>query len=463
MTGWRLHSFAAWFGARQFGVALISALVALPLLPRGLQPADANGDTRSVRIKNTHNSESIDMVFKRDGRYDQEALKKFNWFLRDWRTNEPTEMDPRLLDLVWEVYRDLGGSEPMHLVSGFRSPKTNNFLRSRSSGVAKESQHTRGKAMDFFVPGVPLARIRERGMMRQRGGVGFYPSSGSPFVHLDVGNVRAWPRMTRDQLVRLFPDGNTLHLPADGRPLAGYETTLARLGRDGKRGETVLAYATGDDPPRDTTKGKPATNVLASLFGSDEDEGEETKRKVVEPKRAVAARATPTTLGVSATTKPAVPALLPQARPVEIASLEPQTPVRASSTPTPLPLARPQAEAVLPSTRLTPLPAELPQPAPFREPVSAGLVTLPSATPHPEAQIVEAKPVLTALDFRKIAVQPMPTSHIALHVELLAPNRNWLAQAFSPPVAVTQFGRRSPNTIQAFAGPAVRAKRADTI
>jgi hypothetical protein len=84
-----------------------------------------------------------------------------------------------------------------------------------------------GKAMDFYIPGVKLATLRGLAMQMQVGGVGYYPTSGSPFVHLDVGNVRAWPRMSRQELARLFPGGRTLHLPADGRPLPGYEVVVA--------------------------------------------------------------------------------------------------------------------------------------------------------------------------------------------------------------------------------------------
>ena len=79
------------------------------------------------------------------------------------------------------------------------------MLRRRSRGVAKHSQHMVGKAMDFYLPDTPTARIREAGMRMQRGGVGFYPGAHTPFVHLDAGSVRSWPRMTRDQLVRLQP------------------------------------------------------------------------------------------------------------------------------------------------------------------------------------------------------------------------------------------------------------------
>ena len=103
--------------------------------------------------------------------------------------------------------------------------------RSKSSGVARHSQHTLGKAIDFYIPGVPLDKLRETAMRLQGGGVGYYPTSGSPFVHLDVGNVRAWPRMTREQLVKLFPDGRTVHLPADGTPLPGYELARADVER----------------------------------------------------------------------------------------------------------------------------------------------------------------------------------------------------------------------------------------
>lgn len=94
------------------------------------------------------------------------------------------------------------------------------MLARRSSGVADNSQHIKGRAIDFFIGGVNLTRVREAAMRYQVGGVGYYPTSGSPFVHLDTGNVRAWPRMTRAQLKKVFPDGRTLHLPTDGKPLS---------------------------------------------------------------------------------------------------------------------------------------------------------------------------------------------------------------------------------------------------
>lgn len=193
-----------------------------------VQPALAATE-RALYLYYTHTKETSRIVFKRNGQYVQSGLNELNQFLRDWRRNEPTKMDPRLFDLIWEVYQEVGGSQPINVVSAYRSPATNAMLADKSSGVADNSQHMRGTAMDFFIPGVPLAKLRAVAMSKQVGGVGFYPTSGSPFVHLDVGSVRAWPRMTRAQLKEIFPDGRTMHLPTDGKPLSqeGYNIALA--------------------------------------------------------------------------------------------------------------------------------------------------------------------------------------------------------------------------------------------
>ncbi|MBX9638965.1 MAG: DUF882 domain-containing protein, partial [Mycobacteriaceae bacterium] len=199
----------------------------------GLQNAVANGDTRSLTIHHTHTGENINVVFKRDGRYDEAGLAKLNRFLRDWRNHEETRMDPRLFDIVWEVYQDVDGKQPIQIISAYRSPQTNSMLRRRSRGVAKHSQHMLGKAMDFNIPGVSLEKVRNAGLRLQRGGVGFYPSSGSPFVHLDVGSVRHWPRLSPEALARVFPDGRTVHLPTTGQPLSGYALAFADVSRRG--------------------------------------------------------------------------------------------------------------------------------------------------------------------------------------------------------------------------------------
>ena len=228
----------------------VCALAAVVVLcgGRSLQNAIAEGDTRTITMHHMHTSEDITITFKRDGRYDEAALEKLNWFLRDWRKQQETKMDPHLIDLVWEVQREAGSKEPIWVVCGYRSPETNAMLRRKSSGVAKFSQHMLGHAMDFYVPGVPLDRLRAMGLRMQRGGVGFYPTSGSPFVHLDTGRIRMWPRMTREQLVRVFPDQRTVYLPSDNRPLAGYEQALADIQRRGDGSEVRVADSGGLNP-----------------------------------------------------------------------------------------------------------------------------------------------------------------------------------------------------------------------
>ncbi|MGI9401737.1 MAG: DUF882 domain-containing protein [Rhizobiaceae bacterium] len=188
----------------------------------------ANAQNRSLKLYFMHTKEKAEITYKVNGKYIDSGLKRINRFLRDWRRDEPTKMDPQLLDLLWEVYRQSGSKDYIHVVSAYRSPATNKLLRSRSKGVAKNSQHTLGKAVDYFIPDVKLSKVREIGLKLGVGGVGYYPTSGSPFVHMDTGRVRHWPRMTRKQLVKIFPRGNTLHVPSDGKPLPGYEAAVAR-------------------------------------------------------------------------------------------------------------------------------------------------------------------------------------------------------------------------------------------
>ncbi|NJN00647.1 MAG: DUF882 domain-containing protein [Aquincola sp.] len=142
-----------------------------------------------------HTKELTTVTFRRDGRYVAEALDRLNHALRDWRNDDVIKMDPRLFDIAWEVHREVGSSSPFHVVSAYRSPGTNAMLRRRSRGVAKHSQHMQGKAMDFYLPDATSTQIRTVGMKLQRGGVGYYPTANTPFVHLDVGSVRSWPRM----------------------------------------------------------------------------------------------------------------------------------------------------------------------------------------------------------------------------------------------------------------------------
>ena len=300
-----------------------------------LQTAIANGDTRTITMHHTHSGEDGTFTFKKDGRYDPAVLEKINWFLRDWRTQEPTKMDPALFDIVWEVYRETDAKAPIQIVSSYRSPKTNAMLRSRSRGVAQFSQHMLGKAMDFYVPGVELSALRAAGLRLQRGGVGFYPTSGSPFVHMDTGSIRHWPRMTPDQLARVFPDGKTVHVPTTGKPLANYAAALAEVQARGSKAGVAVASAEGG-------KGK---NFFAGLFGKKGgDEDEEGAAPV-----AVAEAAPARTSRERAPAQPSAPASaanapLPPTRPATIAAGAVAT---AQLSAVPLPLRRPvEAHAI---------------------------------------------------------------------------------------------------------------------
>ncbi|MCZ4072635.1 DUF882 domain-containing protein [Agrobacterium sp. LMR679] len=246
-------------------------LAAMPFV--GVSATEAAAETRSLKLYYIHTREKAVITFKRNGKYDQKGLQELNRFLRDWRRNQPTRMDPRLFDLVWEVYRRSGATDYINVVSAFRSPETNGLLRTRTKGVAEKSQHMLGKAMDFYIPGVKLARLREIGMQMQIGGVGFYPTSGSPFVHMDVGGVRAWPRMSRQELVRIFPNGNTLHLPSDGKPLPGYEQALADYKKRVSSSSIQVASSAGAGPA--SSGGGKRKTLLQALFGGGGDEDED--------------------------------------------------------------------------------------------------------------------------------------------------------------------------------------------
>jgi uncharacterized protein YcbK (DUF882 family) len=288
--------------------ALASAL--LMAFAGAVKDATAVSETRTLSFYHTHSQENVTVTFKRNGRYDDEGLKKLNWFLRDWRSQDQTKMNPQLFDILWEVYRDVDGKQPIQIISAYRAPATNSMLRRRSSGVARHSLHMQGMAIDFFIPGSSLEQIRYAGLKLQRGGVGFYPTSGSPFVHLDVGNVRAWPRLSREQLVRLFPDGRTVHLPADGTPLPGYALAQADIQRRSGDGEAAPSGKT----------------FLASLFGKKGSDDDEDDAPSAAPSRSTAVAAN-TAIG------DAIP--MPRARPQAAYQVASAMPARTVTLPAP--------------------------------------------------------------------------------------------------------------------------------
>jgi uncharacterized protein YcbK (DUF882 family) len=300
--------------------------------------AFADNGARTISLHHIHTKEDITVTFKRGGRYDDAALTKLNWFLRDWRRDEQTKIDPQLFDMLWEVSQEVGGKEPIHIVSAYRSPATNAMLRRRGRGVAQFSQHMLGKAIDFFIPDASLDKVRAAGLRVQNGGVGYYPSSGAPFVHMDTGSIRHWPRMTRDQLSRVFPNGRTVHVPSDGTPLANYELALADVQKRGnKPSHTSVAAANAAGI---STEAKEKPGFFAKLLGAKDEDEEE----IAAPRGRAAvasAKATEETVQVAS----AVP--MPRARPLarsqvaeatpapDISSAKPQSVAYAQGGPTP--------------------------------------------------------------------------------------------------------------------------------
>ena len=290
----------------------------------------AFAETRTLKIYHVHTGEKAIITYKRNGRYIPAGLKKLDYILRDWRKDKEIAMDPRMMDLLWEVYQKSGSHDYIHIICGYRTGDTNAMLRgrSRSTGVAKASQHILGKAVDFYIPDVPLEKLREIGMKFQVGGVGYYPNSGSPFVHMDTGFVRAWPRMSRGQLVRLFPNGHTLHLPRTGNPLPGYQEALASYKRRVTDGSIMVAGGS-------VAKSRSSGNLLAALFGNGREEADDDQLDAGDTVQAkpslrrieTAAMAPVDTADVTASSAALLPKSsnipIPGMRPVEVASAAP--------------------------------------------------------------------------------------------------------------------------------------------
>jgi uncharacterized protein YcbK (DUF882 family) len=180
---------------RFLGVTAASAAAAL-LPSRALAGVLGTSDVPRERVLsffNTHSGEQLTTCYCTSGRYQPDALAAINHILRDFRVDETRDIDPKLLDLLHDLGRRLETEGPFHIISGYRSPRTNGLLRARggsSSGVASGSLHMVGKAIDIRVPRVQLNHLRAAARSLQRGGVGYYPASD--FVHVDTGRVRYW-------------------------------------------------------------------------------------------------------------------------------------------------------------------------------------------------------------------------------------------------------------------------------
>jgi uncharacterized protein YcbK (DUF882 family) len=173
---------------RRTFLTALSASVPLLAAPRRLYASGAAN--RALRFTHTHTGERLSVEYFSGGTYVPDALATVNHFLRDFRTSEVHVIDPSLLDLLHALAGAAGSTQPFQVISGYRSPATNEMLRRHSEGVAAGSLHMRGQAIDIRVAGVPLDALRRAALDLRRGGVGYYPASD--FVHVDTGRVRRW-------------------------------------------------------------------------------------------------------------------------------------------------------------------------------------------------------------------------------------------------------------------------------
>ena len=214
---------------RRSGLVLGALTLAVSVcLHAGVMTAAGQPEERTISFYQIHTKERLTVTYKRNGQYIPDAMQKINQILRDWRQNEVKAISPATIDIAWEIHQELGSKEPIHIISGYRSPNTNEMLRKTRGGQAKQSQHMTGKAIDITFPDVPLKKMRYSALIRERGGVGYYPTSGIPFVHIDTGHVRMWPRMPRQELALLFPNGRSKYVPTDGRPITPADVKSAQ-------------------------------------------------------------------------------------------------------------------------------------------------------------------------------------------------------------------------------------------
>lgn len=168
------------------GIALATAGAVLLLTT---EPA-LSIDERRLSFYHTHTGKSLEVVYARGGEYIEPALDSIERFLADFRTGDSRTIDPKLLDFIHDLRESLESDATYEVISAYRSPATNDMLRGKSSGVAENSQHLLGKAIDVRLQGVSTARLRDAAIALERGGVGYYEVSD--FVHVDTGHVRAW-------------------------------------------------------------------------------------------------------------------------------------------------------------------------------------------------------------------------------------------------------------------------------
>ncbi|MBM2293890.1 DUF882 domain-containing protein [Sulfitobacter pseudonitzschiae] len=172
------------------GAFAATTVVAAPTFANAAGFLRGAGDIRRIKMYSGRTGERLDMIYWIEGEYISDAFKELNHFMRDWRTNDVVKMDLRTVDIMAAAHNLMDVNEPYMLLSGYRSPKTNAMLRSRSGGVAKNSLHMKGQAADLRLASRSVNQMAKAAAACHGGGVGRY--SGSNFVHMDCGAVRTW-------------------------------------------------------------------------------------------------------------------------------------------------------------------------------------------------------------------------------------------------------------------------------
>ncbi|MBV7297042.1 DUF882 domain-containing protein [Enterovibrio paralichthyis] len=175
---------------RRFLLGGAACLVAAALPGKAIALPLAAGKPRNLSMFSLNTGEQADVCYFDGKTYIKNELVELNHLCRDFRRDEATDMDPKLYDQLAAICKLVGAKHPITMVSGYRSPATNEMLRKNGGGQAKKSYHMTGQAIDFFIERVPLADIRKAALSLKAGGVGYYPNSG--FVHIDTGPVRSW-------------------------------------------------------------------------------------------------------------------------------------------------------------------------------------------------------------------------------------------------------------------------------
>lgn len=172
------------------GAFAATAVAAAPTYSKAAGLLRGGGDIRRLQMYSGRTGERIDMIYWIEGNYIKDSINEINHFMRDWRTNDVKQIDTRTIDIMAAAHNLMNCDEPYMLVSGYRSPKTNAMLRSRSSGVAKNSRHLKGEAADLSLKSRSVGQMARAAAACRGGGVGRY--SRSNFVHMDCGPVRSW-------------------------------------------------------------------------------------------------------------------------------------------------------------------------------------------------------------------------------------------------------------------------------